>query len=520
MTDLTGEQILDEVEQHFGAYICTTDDADLSILTLWVASTHVANELYTSPRLLLDSIVPGSGKTTVLDHLHRLGHKPVQAASLSSPALMVRLLEKGVRTILLDEVDRSLSPEKPGVGDLVAILNSGYRRGATRPVLVPAKGGEWEPKEMPTFAPVAMAGNSPRLPDDTRSRCIRILLMPDIHGTVRDSDWEVIEEHVAALRDRLVEFAESIREQVAGMDVELPPGCIGRSREKWRPLKRVAVAAGGHWPAIADELIVRDLAQNEAEDDAGLKGLPPGMVMIRDLCAVWPDSEDFMPTEDLVRKLVLHNPEMWSLASSYGKALTARRLGQLVSQASKVTSSRPGGRGPRGYLRSQLEPVWHRVGASKQSGASGSSGASGGNSRSETVSAPAQPVLKGNPGPGATGTVPETLEITSDQAKPPGAPVQPLAPVPQAPPIVGEPRNGGWRPTAPARDWILLYLDTHAGPDGWVLASEVYAAGQKLGYSPAALQKAAMRCDQIEKSGTSGRKAKLRLAPNCIKESA
>ena len=28
--------------------------------------------------------------------------------------------------------------------------------------------------QMPTFAPLAMAGNAPRLPDDTRSREIRI----------------------------------------------------------------------------------------------------------------------------------------------------------------------------------------------------------------------------------------------------------------------------------------------------------------------------------------------------------
>jgi hypothetical protein len=44
---------------------------------------------------------------------------------------------------LLDEVDRSLRPDEPGVADLIGILNSGYRRGATRPVLVPTKGGGW-----------------------------------------------------------------------------------------------------------------------------------------------------------------------------------------------------------------------------------------------------------------------------------------------------------------------------------------------------------------------------------------
>src|SRR5690606_35977466 len=124
-------------------------------------------------RLVLDSPVPGSGKTTVLEHMHRLCVRPVQAASISSPALLARLLEKGVRTILIDEADRSLDPKKEGVAELIAILNSGYKVGGTRPVLVPTKEG-WDAVEMSTFSPVARAGNSPNLPDDTQSRSIRV----------------------------------------------------------------------------------------------------------------------------------------------------------------------------------------------------------------------------------------------------------------------------------------------------------------------------------------------------------
>ena len=52
---------------------------------------------------------------------------------------------------------------------MIGIINTGYRVGATRPVLVPTKGGGWDAKEMSTFAPVAMAGNNPNLPADTAS---------------------------------------------------------------------------------------------------------------------------------------------------------------------------------------------------------------------------------------------------------------------------------------------------------------------------------------------------------------
>lgn len=401
---------LDELEHWLGRFIAVPDDRDLSLLALWIVSTHLAVELYTSPRLLIDSTMPGSGKTTVLDHLYRLCVGAVQTASLSSSALLPRLLQNGIRTILIDEVDRSLSPNKPGVDDLIAILNSGYRRGATRPVLVPVKSGGWSVNEMPTFAPVAMAGNSPRLPDDTRSRSIRVLLMPDLDGRVEDSDWEHLDDTVAELKKIVEKFADSIRFEVTGMAVELPEGCIGRMKEKWRPLKRIAVAAGGHWPDIADELIQRGLDEDRDERDAGLKSEPPGMVMMRDLHAVWPDGEEFVPTDDLVTKLMAHNPEYWGLNSNYGKALTARRLAQLVSQASKITSIRPGNRGKRGYSHTVLAPVWHRLGVGRnQSGASGRSGARG----AEVPDAPHLPDAPLPTGtPKTTGTEPVQITTT------------------------------------------------------------------------------------------------------------
>ncbi|MGC5026284.1 hypothetical protein ACLQ3K_16150 [Tsukamurella sp. DT100] len=75
-------------------------------------------------------------------------------------------------------------------------------------------------------------------------------------------------------------------------------------------------------------------------------------------------------------------------------------------------------------------------------------------------------------------------------------------------------------PTVPARDWQLQYLADNAGPDGWVRSGDLQAAGEPLGYTVAALQRAADRCDQIEKSGTSGRNAKLRIRPTYTQESA
>ena len=364
---IDGAELLDDITDWYRRFIAVTDDADLSVLALWTVHTHLAEECYTTPRLQIDSAMHGSGKTTVCEHLDRLACNAVHFASLSSTALLVRILQDGICTLLIDEVDRSLDADKPGVKDLLAVLNSGYKVGATRPVLVPAKGNHWNVEKMPTYAPVVLSGNSPRLPDDTRSRCIRILLMPDLDGTIEDSDWEEIEDAANTLHHKITLFADAVRETVKTLKVELPKGCTGRAREKWRPLKRVAVAAGGQWPATADELIVRGLAEDEADRIDGLRSMPPAVLLMHDLFELWSDRGlldglRFVGSKEMVKHLAFHNPEQWGETSIYGKRLTETRLGRMITQVSKVHSQRQDRDGPRGYFRVNLESAWYRLG--------------------------------------------------------------------------------------------------------------------------------------------------------------
>jgi hypothetical protein len=383
-----GAELLDAIADWLRRFIVVTNPDDIYILTLWVVHTHLVDVLFTTPRLQIDSVVPNSGKTTVLDHLQRLCQSPVQAASLLSSALVPRMLENRMRTLLLDEVDKTMHPDRPGVADIWAMVNSGYRQGATRPVLV-QRGRDWVEQEMPTFAPVAIAGNSPRIPDDTTTRIIRILLMPDLEGHAEESEWEVIEPHAKALQTQIAAWAEGVREHVKGMPVELPAGCVTRSKEKWKPLKRVAVAAGGQWSEIADRLIIDNLAEEKAEREADLKTEPPAMILLRDLYAVWPTDrylppENFVPTSELIPLLIAKN-SYWSERGPYGKALTWQRFGRLLSQAAKITSTRPSHDGPHGYRRARLEPVWRRLGISRRAEA-GRNGTTGPNSPSEQSS--------------------------------------------------------------------------------------------------------------------------------------
>lgn len=375
----TGSSVLDVLRTWLERFICTMSERDLDLLALWVAHTHVVEEMYTTPRLLIGSPVHGSGKTTVLDHLQRLCRHPVQAASLSSPAMLTRMLDAGMRTVLIDEVDRSLDPKKEGVGDLIAVLNSGYRRGGTRPVLVPAKGGEWRVSEMPTFCPVAMAGNSPQLPEDTLSRTIRVLLLPDLEGRVEESDWEFIEQDARDIADHLASWADLVREDVRTTRPALPDGIKGRARERWSPLKRVAEACGGRWPEAVDEMALHDKEQQDMDREDGMVRDRPAVVLLKHLHELWHDGETFMPTASLVSSLVNQHPEEWGINSPFGKSLTAQRLGRMLASSYGVNSTRIEHGGPRGYARAALQPVWNRMGVTppNRTGSSGSGGATG-----------------------------------------------------------------------------------------------------------------------------------------------
>jgi hypothetical protein len=68
--------------------------------------------------------------------------------------------------------------------------------------------------------------------------------MPDHDGTVDDSDWELIEDEALEIADALALWAEQVREQVrTGERPSLPKGARARTKERWLPLKREAVAA-------------------------------------------------------------------------------------------------------------------------------------------------------------------------------------------------------------------------------------------------------------------------------------
>lgn len=352
-------EAVEGIRNWLSKYIYVQNERDLDILALWIFASHVAYELYTSPRLLIDSPIAGSGKTTLLEHMSKLAKNPVQISSISSSATLARLTANGIRTLLIDEADRALDPKRQGVNDLLALLNSGYKRGGTRPVNVP-NGKDWELVEMPTFAPVAMAGNTPLIPDDTRSRCIVIRLLPDTNGKARESDWEELDIWALQLQEQIVAAAESVRELVSDIKPSLPKECVNRFREKWKPLKRIAVLVGKDWEERVDSHILNDIETIKEQLASGDSRISLHHQLLKDLWEVFEGERKFKSTESIISALVKLNPESWSESGYGGKAITPKKLAVLLNGRFGLISQRVDS--VRGYTSTQFEKEWESFG--------------------------------------------------------------------------------------------------------------------------------------------------------------
>ena len=111
-------------------------------------------------------------------------------------------------------------------------------------------------------------------------------------------------------------------------------------------------------------------------------------------------------------------------------------LGRLVTQAAKVTSIRRGGVPPRGYLRSQLQPVWRRLGIAPRN----------------------------NPTNLTNLTNPAT-----NQSQPPGSPTSPTSPGSKGHPLNPTPTATACATTALRRPPALRRMPHHLRPrDGGV----------------------------------------------------
>ena len=316
-----GDEVLDDVTAFLNRFLVFPNEHCAPTIALWFAHTHVADRFYITPRLILDSAEPGSGKTRVLEVGELLVRSPETTVS-TTPAALFRLVSSSHITVLFDEVDAVFN--KGGNEDLRGLLNAGYKQGAT----VTRCAGDakaMKVERFPVFAPVALGGIAGNMPATITTRAVTI------HMRRRRSDQHVeqFRQRKAArdarpIREALAAWMASVADAVGEAVPELPAGVMDRSAEIWEPLIAIADAAGGHWPDTARKACVHFVLNTTEPTTDGVR-------LLADLRTVFRrHNSDRLATKALLADLVSLEEAPWG--DYEGKQLDGRRMARELAR--------------------------------------------------------------------------------------------------------------------------------------------------------------------------------------------
>lgn len=342
-----GRTPLDEMRSWLGTFISATD-AQLDVVALWIAHTHVMDVNVTTPRLLITSDVPGAGKTLLLNISRDLSYLGFDGNGTSYAFRSALAEARGSMTLSYDEVSDVFGRSGMNQSNslLAQVLRRGYKKGATEAWSV----GRVSEK-IDIFVPVAMTGLRTAVPHDIFTRCVEINLKP---GTP-EQYYDVREAETTSqmYRDALRSWLRGRRaavESFRGLGVH--DRLNGRLLEVWEPLLAVANAAGHDWLDRAVEAFV-----TLALDDSQKQVLTPDQTILRDMARA----------AETIDKPMIFGSELRTLMRTYGQPLyetkSDRSLSMDMARCMPVPArviTRRSSQG-RGWERDTILRTWEHV---------------------------------------------------------------------------------------------------------------------------------------------------------------
>jgi hypothetical protein len=346
--------LLGEVAAFLRRYVVLSD-AQLVAISLWVAHTHAFAAAETTPYLEISSAERESGKTRLLEALELVVARPWFTGRMSISAL-ARRIDAEQPTLLLDESDALFASDRAFVQDLRGILNSGFRRGGSHTINVPAGQNGWAPADFSVYSAKAIAGIGD-LPDTIASRSIPIRLK-------RRREDEKVErfrhrranELAQPLREKLDRVLPTCIERLVELieaEPAMPSGLSDRAEDVWEPLLAIADLAGGHWPHRARQAAV-ELSGNRRENVESV-----GVRLLGDLRSIFDQhGRDQIGSAELVSLLMLIEEGPWA-GWNRGKGLSTHTLARQL-KGFGITPGHTRDGSARGYSIDQFEDVFAR----------------------------------------------------------------------------------------------------------------------------------------------------------------
>ncbi|WP_237568689.1 DUF3631 domain-containing protein [Mycolicibacterium lacusdiani] len=361
MTDVAGGggELFGAVEKFADQYLAFPTDHHLTVVCLWAAHTWALSAFYVTPRLILDSPEPGSGKTRVLEVLGLLCRDAKLTVSTTTAALYRRIAaaDDAPPTVLQDEADAVFGRvSTPQAEELRALYNAGYKRGAT---VDRCQGDARSMKvvEFPVFAPVALAGLAGKMPATITSRGITLHMRRRAPGE-RVAEFRERDAGLKAvlLREGLQHWAEANLQALTDARPDMPKGVRDRPAEVWEALLSIADVVGGDWPRRAREACRYFVLESNADDRLSF-----GVRLLSDVREAF-GSRDRMFSANIVSTLLFDPESEWR--DLWGVPLNQSRLAkELKRYGVESQEVRIGADHRKGYLvsgQTGLAQAWAR----------------------------------------------------------------------------------------------------------------------------------------------------------------
>ncbi len=350
-----GAQLLDDLRDFLARFVVYPSEHALVAHVLWIVHTWLLDAWESTPRIAFLSPEPGSGKSRALEVTEPLVPRPVHAVNCT-PAYLFRKVSDpdGEPTILYDECDTLFGPKAKDHEEIRGMINAGHRKGAMAGRCV-VRGKLVETEELPAYCAVALAGLDD-LPASIMSRSV-VTRMRRRAPTEPIQPWRrrINEPQAAKLRDRLIDWSNSVRENATDMWPQIPPGVEDRAADVWEPLLSVADLAGGHWPKSARVAAVTVVTDSMAATPS------LGVMLLRDIRTVFNTvAARNLVTDQLLTNLREIEEAPWAVIRK-GEPLDARGLAQrLRKYGIQPKPIRDSDRVFKGYTRAQFEDAWSR----------------------------------------------------------------------------------------------------------------------------------------------------------------
>jgi hypothetical protein len=350
-----GAELLNDVKDFLSRFVVYPSSHALVAHVLWIAHAWLMDGWDSTPRIAFLSPEPGSGKSRALEVTEPLVPRPVHAVNCT-PAYLFRKVSDpaGEPTILYDECDTLFGPKAKDHEEIRGMINAGHRKGAMAGRCV-VRGKLVETEELPAYCAVALAGLDD-LPDTIMSRSV-VVRMRRRAPTEPIEPWRrrVHDAEAAKLRDRLINWSNTVREKAIDVWPEMPPGVEDRTADVWEPLLSVADLVGEHWPETARVAAVTVVTEAKAARPS------LGVQLLRDVRAVFEKLEiRNSVTDQLITNLKEIEDSPWAVIRK-GEPLDARGLAQrLRKYGIEPKPIRDGDRVFKGYARTQFEDAWNR----------------------------------------------------------------------------------------------------------------------------------------------------------------